>query len=199
MKRATTFIAAAVCVALLTASAAYARSYTNDSRDEHRSGLELLKEARELMSKLCKEHLPCGNVGPEVQEDERRIIRNLDDLIEMILDLDAEPLDDGENDEDNRADSKAPEQTKPDNDGNTPGGPEPAPSADPDERGNPDGNHDGGGQPPPHRSDTWDPLLPDREYDDTPMPGGTETVPGYEELLRRFREAILKEGARLPK
>ena len=199
MKRATTFIAAAVCVALLTASAAYARSYTNDSREEQRSGLELLKEARELMSKLCKEHLPRGNVGPEVQEDERRIIRNLDDLIEMILDLDAEPFDDGENDEGNRADSKAPEQTNPDNDGDAPGGPEPAPSAGPDWRGNPDGNHDGDGQPSPRRSDTWDPLLPDREYDDTPMSGGTKTVPGYEELLRRFREAIVKEGARLPK
>ncbi len=199
MKCSTTFVVMAVCATFALGGRAYAVSCGGCCQEEQRSGLELLKEARELMSKLWKEHLPRGNVGPEVQEDERRIIRNLDDLIEMILDQDAEPLDDGENDENNRADGKAPEQTNPDNDGDAPGGPEPAPSVGPDGRGNPDGNHDGGGQPPPRRSDTWDPLLPDREYDDTPMPWGTKTVPGYEELLRRFREAIVKESARLPK
>ncbi|RKY26677.1 MAG: hypothetical protein DRP79_04460 [Planctomycetota bacterium] len=189
-----TFIVTAACVAFVLGGRAYAVSCRACAEKGQRDGMKLLEEAHELMRELSETHLPMGDVGPGVQNDQRRIIRNLDDLVRMILDRGAETYQDPRDGE-NRKNDGSSGQTNPDN--GAPGGPDPAPVRGAPSEGEGGKSGDDATAPPTGHGKAWSPLLPDREYKDTRMPKDTKTVPAYRELLRRFRETVAREAARL--
>ncbi len=194
MKYAKTFVTVMALAAFALGGRAYAVSCRACAEKEQRDGMKLLEEAHELMRELSETHLPMGDVGPDVQNDQRRIVRNLDDLVKMILDRGAETYQDPQDGE-NRRDDGSSGQTKPDN--GKPGGPDPAPVRGAPSAGRGGKSGDDVTVPPIEHGKAWNPLLPDREYEDTRMPKDTKTVPAYRELLRRFRRTIAREAARL--
>ncbi len=170
-------------------------------------GMALLEESHGLMKELAENDLPVGNVGKEVQNKEKKIIRNLDDLIQLVLDQEAEEISDdddqkqegegGKKGEDKKGQSK-PGASKPS--GKT-GGEEPAampgpPSNDPS--GNPFGDKVGklDEESEGRKADEWG-LLPDADFERVRMTKKTVVPKGYDELLERFRRAVIKEGAKL--
>jgi hypothetical protein len=166
--------------------------------------MALLDESHVLMRELALEDLPLGRVGDETQNKQRRIISNLDTLIQMVLDMGAEEVG-GEDEEEGEKGEKG--QKNPENSGKSsskpsgiPGGEEPAAMAGGTASGKPKGNKYGdvNKESEGKKADEWG-LLPGREFKESRMSGKTVVPKGYDELLERFRRTIAREGARLPK
>lgn len=165
--------------------------------------MALLEQSHGLMRELALEDLPLGRVGDETQNKQRRIISNLDTLIQMVLDMGAEQV--GGEDEEEQKGEKG--QKNPENAGKSsskpsgkPGGEEPAAMAGGTASGNPKGNEYGdvNRESEGKKADEWG-LLPGREFKESRMSGKTVVPKGYDELLELFRRVIAREGARLPK
>ncbi len=167
-------------------------------------GMALLEESHGLMKELAENDLPVGNVGDEVQNKEKKIIQNLDDLIQLVLDQDAEEIGDDDDDQKQECESckkggkkgqSKPGASKPS--GKT-GGEEPAAMAGSPATGNPKGNEFGelDKESEGSKADEWG-LLPEAEFERVRMTKETIVPKGYDELVERFRRAVLKEGAKL--
>jgi len=167
---------------------------------EDNAGMALLTEVQALMKDLAENRLPVGDCGEAVQKDQKKIVDNLDALIKMILDQNAE------------------QNGKP---SGSPQDPSPKPGSPPDNSGSniqdggklgkdglpipgvkPGGNGRGDKATDGPDSD-FKPedisLLPPKEFASTDMPKSGVTVPGFEKLLERFRITIAREAVRLPK
>jgi len=170
---------------------------------EDNAGMALLTEVQALMKDLAENRLPVGDCGEAVQKDQKKIVDNLDALIKMILDQNAE------------------QNGKPQDSSGSPQDPSPKPGPPPDnsEPNKQDGGKlgkdgkpipsvtPGGGSTGGTATDGSDAdikvedfsLLPPKEFGSTAMPKSGVTVPGYEKLLERFRITIAREAVRLPK
>ena len=179
-------------------------------------GMALLEESHGLMKELAENDLPVGKVGAEVQNKEKKLIQNLDDLIQLVLDQNAEEVggdDDkkkksascekcGEKGQSKPGASKSGKSGKSGKPGGKPGGSEPAAmaggvSSNPT-TGNPFGKKVGelDKESEGRKADEWG-LLPEAEFERVRMAKKTIVPKGYDELLERFRRAVIKEGAKL--
>ena len=190
----------------LTLSTCMMLALTTPAFAPPQDGMALLEESHGLMKELAENDLPVGNVGKEVQNKEKKIIQNLDDLIQLVLDQEAEEIGDDDDQKQEGEDGKKggkkgqskPGASKPS--GKT-GGEEPAampgpPSNDPS--GNPFGDKVGklDEESEGRKADEWG-LLPDADFERVRMTKKTVVPKGYDELLERFRRAVIKEGAKL--
>jgi hypothetical protein len=167
---------------------------------EEKDGMALLQEAQALMKDLAENRLPVGDCGKGVQEDQKKIINDFDALIKMILDKNADQ-NSGQQSTSNSPPKPTSGNTKPQNPPNSgpnngkinkPGQPAPANKA---------GGNAIGSKPKEEPGSGFEPAdlpIPPKYFDPTDMPKGTVKVPGYDDLLDRFRRAIAREGLRLP-
>jgi len=171
------------------------------------NGMVLLEESHGLMKELAENDLPVGKVGAEEQNKEKKIIQNLDDLIQLVLDQNAEEVGGDDDKKKKGAESKkggAKGQSKPGaskSGKGKPGGSEPANK--PGVTSNPVGGKGTGDKvskiddaSKAEKADEWG-LLPEAEFKRVRMAKKTVVPKGYDELLERFRRAVIKEGAKL--
>lgn len=199
---------------LLLATSAFAPPQGPDANSSQTGGMALLEESHALMKELATADLPLGNVGEQTQQKEQKIVKNMDDLIQLILDQDAEEVDD----EGEKKDSDCPscqesekEQSDPQNSGKQDSQEQPGQASGQQaettqaQSNTPSGNPTGEKFDDSKNSafegtkaDEWG-LLPEREYKEIRSATRTEVPKGYDELLERFRRTMAREGARLPK
>ena len=209
MKKLTTFAIGMSMMMLLTTSAfAPPQPGQPSQEDGGQDPLALLDESHGLMRELALEDLPLGRVGGKTQNKQERIISNLDTLIQIILDANAEEVGGEDEEKEKEKGGKGKKgQSDPQNSGKSsskpsgkPGGEEPAAMAGGKAGGNPKGNEYGdvNEESEGKKADEWG-LLPGREFKESRMSGKTVVPKGYDELLELFRRVIAREGARLPK
>jgi hypothetical protein len=177
--------------------------------EDGKDPMALLREAHGLMQNLADKRLPAGDCGDSVRADELRIVRNFDALIKMILEQDSPPPNGQEGGgQDGKTDGSSDGSQKP---------PSGQPAQQPGAAGSqavskgagasapatkPGGVSTGSPAPralPPSDGDggAWGIEPPPKDYHGTTMTKGTTGVSGYEDLIRKVREAIAREAVKI--
>ena len=169
---------------------------TEKEEKEEKSGLDMLREAERTARDVAENHLRKQKVGKETQDKEEEIIKAFDDLIEFILENQAQQEQQQQGQQGQCQSGQQSSQQS-----NKMGGSEPSSMA--GKTANPQKGKATGFQKPSGKGDSegkqkeeWG-FLPDKDFEATAREESAELPPGYQRLIERYRRVVITEMTKI--